>query len=151
MPRQSRKDAAKNPRPAGQEETRIEPAVSYRLHKELCITCPMCGLMAATNIKLEDKTEIPRFTGKPFDIQLFLHQYGGRRTAPRGTPKGKRQKKAKGVHEYTNITESHATELQKLQRQMLESAAAISKILEPFFIQGVGEVKVPIKRARRKI
>ena len=138
MPRQSRKDAAKNPRPAGREDTQIEPAVSYRLHKELCITCPMCGLMAATNIKLEDKTEITRFTGKPYDIRLFSHRFGGRRSSPRGTPKGKRSKLAKGVQEYTDITESHATELQELQRQMLESAAAISKILEPYFIQGGG-------------
>ena len=151
MPRQSRKDEARGAKPA-QRTSPPAGTSSYRLHKEMCITCPMCGLMAATTIKLEDKTEVPRFTGKPYDMRLFQHRFGGRHAAPRGTPKGKRSKLAKGVQEYTDITESHAAELQELQRTFLDAAAEISTLLEPFFIRGGAEedIRKPLRRKSSK-
>lgn len=138
MPRQSRKDQAKKtgqdierrPQPRSQK-----PAV---LHGELCVTCPLCGLQASIIKILPDKSREPRFTGQPYEIRLYINKFGGRRPAPRGTPKGKKQKKAKGIQEWVEVTENHATELQEVQRVILESGEKIVKELGPYFITGGG-------------
>lgn len=144
MPRQTRSQKAKGatpiaPVPTTSRRTRSKAAMGTI--QEYAITCPCCGLMAPFKLKVpgSDPPEyVDRFTGEPFEVKLFSKHYGGKEAAPEDTPIGRGNKAAKGILNYTDVTESEPGVL----------ADVLGKIKQSEVTRQVPEMLERIKQSR---
>jgi hypothetical protein len=81
---------------------------------------------------------VDRFTGEPFEVKLFSKHYGGKEAAPEDTPIGRGNKAAKGILNYTDVTESEPGVL----------ADVLGKIKQSEVTRQVPEMLERIKQSR---